>query len=265
MLVLVGLVTALNLILSLVVGIRLLGRALGGGRAPELSLAVYFVMSAVIGTVPQVIVYAYFGDPTLELPESLSRALLAIAIFGMAVGSGGVYFFTWKTFRPDGRWSRAIVVAGWTTLAVGFVIEAVREGFAPVIFPGVGHWIGWTGRTLALTGVAFESFRYYGLQRRRLRLGLAEPLVANRFLLWGIWATSAAINFIADCVTRAVYAVAAGTTTEVIPEVMAPIANATLVITMVLGLVAAATLFLTFFPTTAYRRWIEARAAASMG
>jgi predicted membrane chloride channel (bestrophin family) len=34
---------------------------------------------------------------------------------------------------------------------------------------------------------------------------------------------------------------------------------------MVLGLISAATLFLTFFPTAAYRRWVEARAVAKAG
>src|SRR5690606_3537968 len=31
-----------------------------------------------------------------------------------------------------------------------------------------------------------ESYRYYGLLRRRLALGLSDPLLTNRFFLWGI-------------------------------------------------------------------------------
>jgi hypothetical protein len=36
----------------------------------------------------------------------------------------------------------------------------------------------------------------------------------------------------------------------------------TIVVTMLLGAVSAVTLFLTFFPTPAYRRWLESRGAA---
>ena len=54
-----------------------------------------------------------------------------------------------------------------------------------MIFPGAGHWLGWAGRTGAMLWVAIESFRYYGQQRRRLRIGLADPILSNRFLLRG--------------------------------------------------------------------------------
>ena len=50
-----------------------------------------------------------------------------------------------------------------------------------------------------------------------------------------------------------------------IPEAMAPIIMPTLFATMGLGLISAATLFLTFFPTPSYRHWIEARAASRDG
>jgi predicted membrane chloride channel (bestrophin family) len=54
----------------------------------------------------------------------------------------------------------------------------------------------------------------------------------------------------------------AGTTTELVVEVARPVVIGTMAVTMVLGIVSAATLFLTFFPTSAYRRWVEARAEA---
>ena len=38
---------------------------------------------------------------------------------------------------------QAITVAGCALLFGGYALEAVREGFAPVIFAGTGHWIGW--------------------------------------------------------------------------------------------------------------------------
>ena len=41
---------------------------------------------------------------------------------------------------------------------------------------------GWAAR---------EAFRYHALLRRRLALGLADPVVTHQFLLWGVSAGSA--------------------------------------------------------------------------
>jgi hypothetical protein len=258
---LVALVTLLNLALSLVVGLRLLGRARRGWPAPETSLAVYFLASSFLATPPQVIVYGAMGDPRLALPEAASRLLLGFAVLAMAVGAAGVYVFTWKTFRPDRWWAKAIVACGCTALAAGWLLELFREGFAPVIFAGFGHWLGWAGRTAAMAGVTFESFRYWTLLRRRGRLGLADPLVTDRFLLWSIWAAAGTVNYLADLVSRGIYVLVFGTT-EAVPELLATIVPVTLALTMLTGCVSAATLFLTFFPTPAYVRWVSQRGRA---
>ena len=70
MLILAGLVTALNLVLSLVVGLRLLARARRGWPAPELSLALYFLLSAFLATPPQILVYGGMGDARLAQPAA---------------------------------------------------------------------------------------------------------------------------------------------------------------------------------------------------
>lgn len=262
MLVLGGLVTALNLLLNLVVGLRLLARARRGWPAPELALAVYFLVSAFGATPPQILVYGGMGDPRLAIPEAASRALLAFAVLAMAIGAGAIYVFTWKTFQPERAWARAIVIAGCACLAIGYAIEAAAEGFAPVVFAGPGHWIGWAGRSAAMLGVAWESFRYWRMLRRRLRLGLADPVVTDRFLLWAIWAACATLNFVSDLASRSLYRLLYGTV-QPVPEHLATLVAPTIIVTMVLGVISAVTLFLTFFPSPAYRRWVERRSAAA--
>ena len=44
-----------------------------------------------------------------------------------------------------------------------------------------------------------------------------------------------------------------------------PIIFSTILVTMVLGAISASTLFLTFFPTEGYRRWVMRRAEALRG
>ena len=261
MLVLAGLVTALNLVLSLVVGLRLLAKARRGGwPAPELSLALYFLLSAFLATPPQILVYGGMGDARLAVAEATSRALLAFAVLAMAIGSGAIYVFTWKTFQPDRGWARVIVAGGCACLALGYAIEAFHEGFAPVVFAGAGHWIGWAGRTAAMLGVSFEAFRYWLLLRRRLRLGLADAIVTNRFLLWSVWAACSTLNYVADLASRSLYWWVYGTV-QPVPAYLAAMVGPTIIVTMLLGIVSAVTLFLTFFPSPAYQRWIEARSA----
>jgi hypothetical protein len=201
------------------------------------------------------------GDARLAVPDPIARALLAFAVLGMAIGAAAAYVFTWKTFRPERGFAKAIVVAGCACLALGYALE-VFEGFAPVMFAGPGHWLGWLGRTLAMVGITFESFRYWQMLRRRLRLGLVDPVVTNRFLLWAVWACCSTLNFVSDLASRLFYRLWFGTI-EPVPAYLAVFVAPTIAITMVLGAVSAVTLFLTFFPTPGYVRWVEARGAAA--
>jgi hypothetical protein len=243
-----------------VVGLRLLARARRGWPVPELTLALYFLLSAFASTPPQILVYGGMSDARLAVAEPMSRALLAFAVLAMAIGAAAIYLFTWKTFRPERGWAKAIVAAGCASLVIGYAIEAAAEGFAPVVFAGPGHWIGWAGRSAAMLVVAIESFRYWRMLRRRLHLGLADPVVTNRFLLWSIFAACATLNLVADLASRGLYWKIYGTI-QPVPEYLAATVAPTILVTMLLGVVSAVTLFLTFFPSPAYCRWIERRSA----
>jgi hypothetical protein len=260
-----GVVTLLNLILALVVGVRLLRIGLGDERHPELALSIYFLASAFLSTVCQGLVYGGLIDPRLALDGQISRAVLGLGILGMAVGGAAVFLFTWQTFRRDSIWARWAALAGSCLALGGFGFEAVHEGFAIRLVPGAGHWVAWLGRTVPIVWVTVESFRYWAMLRRRLRFGLADAVVVNRFLIWGIWSAATFVNLAADLIARVVYTTLAGTTTELVMEVIRPVVIGTMGVTMILGIVSAATLFLTFFPTPAYRRWLEARAEAQAG
>jgi len=255
-----ALVTLLNLVLCLVVGTRLLRAGLAQDRRPELALAIYFLASAFLSTVCQGLVYGGVVDPSIALPERESHLVLGLGVLGMAVGGAAVFVFTWLSFRRDARWARWLAAAGSLVAIGGWVFEALHEGFAVSLAVGPGHWIAWAGRTAPIVWVTLESLRYWGMLRRRLRVGLAEPVVVNRFLLWGIWSAATFVNLAADLIARLIYLAAAGTT-EIIMEIVEPVVVGTMAVTMLLGVISATTLFLTFFPTARYRRWLESRAA----
>jgi hypothetical protein len=136
----------------------------------------------------------------------------------------------------------------------------VTEGFRVRVLPGAAYWLVVALRELVFVWMAVESFRYWTLLRRRLRLGLADPLVTNRFLLWAAWAFSIVLLGLSDPGARIWYFAASGTTELWVPEAGRPIVLVVIAGTSVLGIGAAITLFLTFFPTAAFQRWVAARA-----
>jgi hypothetical protein len=260
-----ALVTLLNLLLVLVVGVRLLRAGLGADHHPELALGIYFLISAFLSTVCQGLVYGALADPGLALVEHTSRVVLGVGVFGMAVGGVAICIFTWRTFRRESAWARRAAFAGSCLALGGFGFEALHEGFAVSLVPGPGHWVAWLGRTAPMAWVAAESFLYWVRLRRRLRLGLAEPVLVNRFLIWSIWSAANFINLAADLIARVIYTTLAGSSSELVMEVLRPVVIGTMGVTMILGMVSAVTLFLTFFPTPSYRRWVEGRAASLAG
>src|SRR5690606_20805257 len=85
--------------------------------------------------------------------------------------------FVWRVFRRDEIWAKALSVI--ITLAF-------------VAMPFVNHIVPWDNgvpsalvargvlRTICYAWAAIESLHYARLMRRRVRFGLAEPLVADR-------------------------------------------------------------------------------------
>jgi hypothetical protein len=257
-----GLVTALNLVISLLVVVRLvrLGQRSGG---PELWLGLYFLLATFLGTLLSSIVYVSWADARLAPPDPVIRALHAAFLLSASGGFVCLYHFTRVTFRPDSAWAGRAVAAGVAALLVSFLGMGLVEGYAVRVLNGWFYWLGWAARSAALLWMAAESLRYWGLLRRRMRLDLADPVVTERFMLWGIWAATVFLLGASDPLARLWYCALTGSTTVWVPEIGQPIIAAVIGLTSALGVVIATTLLLTFFPTPAYRRWVHARHEAS--
>ncbi len=119
-------------------------------------------------------------------------------------------------------------------------------------------------RTFCCGWAFFETANYYRMMRRRSALGLADPLVTNRFLLWSIWTGSMAILPLFLVVTR-VLAIVKGAGVDPLHGVSGanqlsnddPMLLAALGVIASTGLAAIAALWLCFFPTDAYASWIR--------
>jgi hypothetical protein len=102
-----------------------------------------------------------------------------------------------------------------------------------------------SARFLCFAWGTYEAMRAYAMARRRLELGLADPVVVNRFLLFSVWFGAMGIMPVTLAWTRftggvAAQAAAAGFGPKVIGSVM---------------IVA---LILTFFPPRRYLAWVAA-------
>jgi hypothetical protein len=172
-------------IVSLAVGFRLLGLARRNRRFPELALSLETLLMPAL------------GYPTLMLAVALEAQGLpgVVPVFFVAISATMVaglmnYFFTWRVFRPDQAWAGvACGLATWFLLApVGAMAVHVGQGGTEAAIQNAGGWAFMPIAT-GLCGMAWtsvESFRYYLSSRRRVRLGLADASVCNRFLLWAL-------------------------------------------------------------------------------
>ena len=163
----------------------------------------------------------------------------------------------------------AILVSCFTELNVGILALALAwiangwaDGFPVGVVNGPAYWIGFALRQAAITWLAVESFLYWSQGRRRLAMGLADPVVVNRFLLWGVFAATVSLMQLSDPIARIWYWAVTGDAVNFHPDVGKPMIRLTLLATSTLGTIAGTTLLLAFFPTAAYRRWLVARRSA---
>jgi hypothetical protein len=255
-----GLVVASNLLLSAVIGVRLLRLARGSAAGPEIWLALFFLVGVVLGMGLSNFVYMSWVDPAMALPPSLATVLHALYIFGTTAGMGCLYVFTWLTFRRRQAWARTLVGIVAVVMVAGYVGIWRSGDFEMRMCPGVAYWITWAARTSVFLWMLIESFRYWGMLRRRLSLGLADALVVNRFLLWGIWSSAMLATGLIDPLARIWFVLQIGVGGQWNPEMGAPAALVLVTASSGLLIFGVITLYLTFFPTQRFRRWVESRA-----
>lgn len=157
----------------------------------------------------------------------------------------GCYVFTARVFRP-GRAGVAVAAAGALLLATSWIGHGIEPGWPGARSHGAWYFLGLATRAAAFVWCAAEAFAYWARLRRRLRIGLADAVVANRMWLWGTSSLLIALGF-------AVFA--AGT-------LSAGGVNAAPVVLTVsaIGLLAAAAMTLAFFPPAFYLRWLGRQA-----
>jgi len=211
-----------------IVGIRLLLLSLRTGRMPERLIGLSLLLAGGLGS---------GGLIAAGLADEPRALILAIAMLSVDCGIAALGAFTWLVFRPT-RLGATLVAVCVALLFASLITDRIAGHFLGVPRTAFSMASDYAGRLGIYTWASYESLRQWVLARRRVRLGLSEPLVANRFLLWGV-AALAALGIWLHSLWRELHRVADQT-------------ELYLVVT-VLGGICALAIWLGFFPPRAYR------------
>jgi hypothetical protein len=169
----------ISALVYLFVGTRLLRLSSRTGEVPERLLAAMFLVT---GTS-----FLLYDLPIILDSESLWTPLNFAGRVAFLPAPVLLAVFTRRVFHPEGAWATWMAYGTAILLAVGVggsVWSGDLEGFS------VGSpwfWAEWTGYTIPYAWAGVEALAHYRRARRRTRLGLCDPLVCNRYLLWGFF------------------------------------------------------------------------------
>jgi len=181
----------------------------------------------------------------------LARGLALWGAFAASAGIMAKFVFNWRVYHPAEPWARRVAGAGivvvTAVLAASLFVGGVHQGVE------IPRWYLTRGvfQALCLLWGAGEAVLYWDKMRRRQRLGLADPSVTNRFLLWGVAAGAAGLG------------TAIGVTFQLATGIPSAEVPGLLLSSSLHGLVAAIAMWLAFVPPRAYTRWVYAQGTAA--
>jgi len=239
---------------AIVVGIRLVGAGRAAGRAAEWFLGMGILLTAGLGY--GVMMIGLIGRNAWPDAGGVGVIFTAMTALGWVFHNLGVMSFlrfTVMVFRAGERWARWLVIglgivlwSGWGGyVALGGLVAVSANAAYWVAFAVIGSYPLW---------MAAEAWRYYRLMRRRLVLGLADPVVTNRFLLWTLASLSMAASIWIASVPALAGAVPGSSEAVRLRDV-------TMLLTAGFGTTTVCIYWLTFFPPVWYRRRLERSAS----
>ena len=223
-------------------GYRLLQLSRRTGERPEFWLGIYFAASGQW--------YVIYNAPFFLGMEALPPLIENLIEWTYAVSVVPYLLFTRCTFRPRAPWATALVAVATLVLIAGATSSSLGDGF----YGGVNspsYLMEWIGYTVPPVWICFEGLISHATARKRVRMELCDPIVANRYLLFAGFG----ICQIAACAADLFW------TYERTEAGSSYAFSVGLLGGIEIGSVGA--LWLAFFPPRFYRRWIKGRALIS--
>jgi hypothetical protein len=235
--------------------LRLLGQAGRTRQTPEIWAGLYFLCAA-IGLPMRL-----YGASLLASDPDLAGTLNTIGHVFFAAGTVSMTIFTWRVFHPGSRVGLLFALATIATICVTSA-HTISGGHASDE-DSISMLATNAARLIPTYWACLESLRYWLRMRRREALGLADPVVTNRFLLWAIWtgALSALPSITLSLRLLAFVLIDAILDIEVTEAIVARIVMGLRGVFLLLAPVAAVSLSLSFFPPAYYVERIRSHAS----
>ncbi len=228
-------------IIYLLAGARLALLGIRTGELPERFLGASFAMIGLSG-----ILYCV---PDLPIFSGESTPVYFAARVAFLPGTLLIAAFTARVFRPDERWASGFVWGVSALVVAGVVGSALRGDWEGFSLDNGWFWFEWTGYTLPFGWAAVEAFRQYRQARRRVTIGVCEPSVCNRMLLWSLFG---GVQFLGSFVVLGQYAAF---------ERENVFTSTWDILYSCATLSALVVMWIAFFPPKAYVRWINRQPA----
>jgi hypothetical protein len=226
-------------IVGAVIGLRLLLLATRTRKLPELLIGVATLFMAGLGY-PLSAVAREAPDLGASTRVVLGATGALLAVAGLAANTG----FTWMLFRRGVAWANSLFALIGLGAAGLFVAQSIGGSWAAGEF--FWRWLPF-GVVVSFGWAFLECGRYHLLLRRRLRLGMADPIVTNRFALYAV-ATGIAV------ITAFVGWVYIWLHLEMVTD---PVGGLLL---FGLGTTSSSLMLLAFLPPRGYLAWLRVRA-----
>lgn len=230
-------------LVSLVLGPRLLALSRRTGQLPEFTMGLCLLLMGGLGYP-----LATVGRAVTALPDDVRGMALGGSALCNTIGFAALAIFTWRVFRASSIAAEIGVALCLFTLALLVPAEAVWPGLVESAlsaqpYPGVPGLLRAALGVAVLYWASLEAALFARQIRRRLSLELADPVVADRVRLWAIAISGASVSMTISFalsfrgIDLASSSLGAG-------------------IVGVLGLLSAACAWLAFLPPARYTRWV---------
>lgn len=159
--------------------LRLLLLAHRTRQTPELWVGLFF-LGVAIG-IPARLVGA-----NLSATDSLAATSYnGVGHVAFAAGACALFLFVRSVFHPADRWASTLATTGIAVICLTTAVlilggDVNQERSLAVLAVNLS-------RVAPILWAFVESARYRGVMKRRAALGMGDPVVANRFLLWSLW------------------------------------------------------------------------------
>jgi predicted membrane channel-forming protein YqfA (hemolysin III family) len=227
----------LTSIVYLIAGVRLLRLARRTGEAPERLLGATFLFMGVSAV--------FYVLPVFSAFESLWTPLTFAGRVTFLPAAVMLVLFTRRVFRPDPRWGAWLVWGTPILLVTGVGGSAWGGDWEGYSISNGWFWLEWVGFSFPFGWAGSEAFIQYRQARRRVRLGLCDPLVCSRYLLWALFGALQACSCLVLLPQYSEYE-----TTSHFTATWDALYGASIIASLVM-------IWLVFFPPTFYRNWIN--------